>query len=258
MPEIKNLFEKYSRHYMEGSEHYFMDPASAASQGKNRVPRWMRDLPRDLRILDAGCADGYMLAALQHAGFESLTGVDISEEMTSLARKRLGGGAIITASPIKKFLEETQQDFDIILFHHVLEHMPRDEGIEVLTLMYQRLRPAGHLSIRTPNANTLAAGYHCHGDHTHLVAFNERSLLQALEFAGFCAEHTLVLPKKPEYFFSLKHPIRTMARMLNILRWRLNRLLHQAIYLIGDLRPLPKSFDWELELIAQKREKSDL
>ncbi len=258
MSESRRLFEKYNRHYREGSESYFIDPTSLLDHGKNRVPIWMRNLSRELRILDAGCADGYMLAVLRHAGFERLTGVDISEEMASLARKRLGNDAIIVTSPINNFLEKSQQDFDIILLHHVIEHLPRDEGIELLTLIHQRLTPGGYLSIRTPNANALAAGYHCHGDYTHLVAFNERSLLQALEFAGFSAHDSIVFPKKPEYFFSLKHPGRTLARALNMLRWRLNHVLHQAIYLLGDLRPLPKSFDWELEVVARKIQQSNL
>lgn len=256
MNEAKQLFSAYRRHYSAGNERHFIDPAYATSIGKDRVPSWMHALGRDAMILDAGCADGYMLAALIHAGFHRLTGVDISDEMASLARGRLGSDAHIITAPIGDFLKRSDMLFDVILLHHVIEHVQRDQTIALLRLLYDRLAPGGYLSIRTPNANALGAGYHCLGDFTHVVAFNERSLLQVLEHAGFLPCDIVIVPKKPRRFISIRHPLRMLARTLNRVRWTLNRLFHRAIYLLGDLQPLPTSFDWELEVLARKATES--
>jgi len=46
---------------------------------------------RDLPTLDLGCGAGRYLCALHHAGFRELSGLDLSEELLAVARKRLAG-----------------------------------------------------------------------------------------------------------------------------------------------------------------------
>jgi len=250
MANPDELFNSYGRHYRAGFEPYFIDPALAKARHKDRLPRWMLTMSRDVRVLDAGCADGYMLSVLWNEGFRNIVGVDVSDEMCSVARARLGSNIRIENMNLVNFLEEEKSNYDVILFHHVIEHVPRDKTLDLLRNMRSRLTPGGCLAIRTPNANALAFGYHCQGDFTHVVAFNERSMLQVLEGAGFLPDRILVRKNPPELFWSLRHPVGMMFRMLNRVRWKLNRLLHLAVYMLGDLRPLPKTFDWELEVIA--------
>lgn len=250
MTNPDDLFNSYERHYRAGSEPYFIDPALAKARHKDRLPRWMSKMSRDIRVLDAGCADGYMLSVLRNEGFRNIAGVDVSSEMCSIARARLGSDIRIENMSLTEFLMEEGDVYNVILFHHVIEHVPRDKALNLLRAMRLRLAPGGVLAIRTPNANALAFGYHCQGDFTHVVAFNERSMLQVLEGAGFSPARISVRKNPPELFWSLRHPIGMMLRILNRFRWSLNRLLHVMVYVLGDLRPLPKSFDWELEVIA--------
>ncbi|MEA9843627.1 class I SAM-dependent methyltransferase [Xanthomonas campestris] len=252
MTNPEDLFNSYARHYRAGSESYFIDPALAKVRHKNRLPAWMRKMSREISILDAGCADGYMLSILQNEGFHDIAGVDVSPEMCSIARSRLGGDIKIENNSLAQFLAEEKDSYDVILLHHVIEHVPRDKALDLLRGLRLRLKPGGFLAIRTPNANTLAPGYHCHGDFTHVVAFNERSMLQVLEGAGFLSDRISVQINPPELFWSFRHPLGMMLRMLNRFRWSLNRWIHLVVYMLGDLRPLPKSFDWELEVIARR------
>lgn len=163
-----------------------------------------------------------------------------------------GGDIKIENNSLAQFLAEEKDSYDVILLHHVIEHVPRDKALDLLRGLRLRLKPGGFLAIRTPNANTLAPGYHCHGDFTHVVAFNERSMLQVLEGAGFLSDRISVQINPPELFWSFRHPLGMMLRMLNRFRWSLNRWIHLVVYMLGDLRPLPNSFDWELEVIARR------
>jgi SAM-dependent methyltransferase len=50
-------------------------------------------LPRESRLLDLACGDGYLLSLLAQDGFRNLVGVDQSPEELARARARLGPGA---------------------------------------------------------------------------------------------------------------------------------------------------------------------
>jgi hypothetical protein len=88
-------------------------------------------LARDARILDVGCGGGELLLALQGAGFTQLLGVDpfVSHDLD------LGQGLRV----LRKSLSQTDGVFDLIMFHHSLEHMP-DQGA-ALGAAFQRLAP---------------------------------------------------------------------------------------------------------------------
>lgn len=247
------LFQNYRRHYQAGAEKAFASASDIKRFHLDRLPRWIDGLNRDARVLDAGCATGYQLGLLADFGFENLVGVDISKQLVEIAQSSLADKATIVLAELSDFLANTPDDsFDVILFHHVIEHIQRPEVVPLLSELRRVLRKNGRLSIRTPNANCLGAGPHLFGDHTHVTWFNDRSLLQALEAAEFCAEKVHFLQKSPQLFFSLRHPVRCLSRLLNRARWHLQNIVHRMIFFMCDVKSMTHCYNSEIETLAIK------
>lgn len=247
------LFKDYEKHYAAaGAGRWQVAPDKVRAYHLDRLPRWLNRIARDARILDAGCANGYLLSLLAADGYKNLIGVELSEQLAVAARQNLGGVEIVNAD-VRDFLAQTpDESFDVILFHHVLEHIPREHTVALLREFYRVLKPAGYLNIKVPNASYLLAGNHLYGDFTHVVHFNELSLPQVLEAAGFARERIEFIPKPPLLFWSWRHPLRAGLRLLNRLRWHLHKGLHRLLCVLIDLHPMPKAFEWELEVLVQR------
>jgi len=90
-------------------------------------------------IADIGCGDGQLLKQLRYCGYHNLYGFDpyIKEEYHS---KQL--------NILKRNLEEINQTFDLVMFHHSLEHM--ENPSEVFFQVKRILKPNGKLIVRVP------------------------------------------------------------------------------------------------------------
>jgi len=73
----KELFDNYARHYASMGEVERL-PDDIDKLRRDRLPAWIDSIPKDARILDAGCAQGDLLLALSRVGYTHLTGVDLS------------------------------------------------------------------------------------------------------------------------------------------------------------------------------------
>jgi len=97
------------------------------------------------RILDVGCGDGTLLADLWRVGFRELVGIDpfLAKDLSDTPSLR------ILAAHLAALRDER---FDLIMFHHSLEHMSDHRGI--LALVAEMLRPNGICLIRMPVASS--------------------------------------------------------------------------------------------------------
>ena len=95
-----------------------------------------------------------------------------------------------------KNLQEVQGLFDGILFLDVIEHLPLEEGLELLVSLLEKLSPGGKLILQTPNGrcirNQLAT------DMTHKHIYNLKDLWAFSEAMGFPSKGYRVVfhPKK--------------------------------------------------------------
>ena len=250
---LKEIFDRYKDNYERRGGGHFRTLADVQAFHLDRLPRWINRINKNANILDAGCATGYQLGLLYQAGWHRLTGIDISEELLQEAGSNLPPEIKLHHAEIGSFLEKTpDKTFDVILFHHVIEHIPRDQIINLLRELRRCLADNGCLSIKTPNAACLLGGYHGFGDITHLVQFNEFSLLQVLEQAGFSIKKVEFILHPPKLFWSRRHPLRALMRMLNRARWHLNNLVHFIVCILLDLRPALRVTEWEIEILVQK------
>lgn|GEM_PF-878268 len=248
------LFQTYARHYasMEERGNGERLPADLERLKRDRLPRWIDEVPRDARILDAGCAEGHLLEALRRVGYSRLTGVDLSRELLASARRRLPGTVELIEADLRLWLKQAADNtYDLIFFHDVLEHLPRQHTIEVLREFHRILAPGGRLRIRVPNMSCLIAANCMAIDFTHVTHFTEFSLLQVLEAAGFDPDRVVLEKQAPRLFWSWCQPHRAFFRLLNRLRWHLNNGVHKALYMLVDfLRPTV--FDPNVIVVAFK------
>lgn len=129
---------------------YFQD--SQIGNYKDYLNRMFGDQAADLvtalcldprtRILDFGCATGGLVAALRARGLGSVVGTDISYWAIRHGRKSHGLASDVLQHYNRQLLEE---DFDLVLFLDVLEHVPTDELGELLSFLV-----ADRIVVRVP------------------------------------------------------------------------------------------------------------
>jgi SAM-dependent methyltransferase len=90
------------------------------------------------------------------------------------------------------FFEDSH--FDVIFASNLLEHMTREDSLQVLYETSRVLKPDGKIILLQPNFRYCAKTYF--DDYTHLQIFTDRGLCDLLEATGFkiIANHARFLP----------------------------------------------------------------
>lgn len=131
-------------------ERYEHDRAVAVK----RLRAYEKNIPnfkfRVWTTLDVGAANGAFVDYLYSKGFDA-TGLEVNP---SLCRNRVFRGKICMA---------TENHFDLITYHDVLEHLV-DPVLEIETAA-QRLRAAGTLVLDVPDVMTGAGDHHYKAEH---------------------------------------------------------------------------------------------
>ncbi|HGG57742.1 MAG TPA: class I SAM-dependent methyltransferase [Nannocystis exedens] len=84
-------------------------------------------------ILDVGCGEGYMLAAIADAGIDAeLSGLDLNPAAIADARSRLGKRARLEVRDARE-LADLGEQFDLVMMLEVLEHL--DDPTAMLPLL---------------------------------------------------------------------------------------------------------------------------
>lgn len=132
----------------------------------------------DSRILDVGCGSGHVLRDMAAAGYRDVLGVDPYVD----ADLDFPGGRVL-----KRSIHEVQGEFDLVMFHHALEHLPDQLG--TLRAVTRILAPGGTCLIRIPLVSSFA-WEHYRGDWVqvdaprHLYLHSVDSLRRVADDAG--------------------------------------------------------------------------
>jgi len=156
-------------------------------------------IPFNSRVLEIGCATGYMSEYMTKKMGCQVTGVELNDDQAELAREKchklISGG--IDDDEVQRQLDQVvieQGRFDVIFMSQVIEHIPYPE--QVMVRMHEWLDPGGILVISTCNIAhwkyrmKLLAGkweYEEYGvlDKSHLRFFTTKSFERFLQNCGY-------------------------------------------------------------------------
>jgi 2-polyprenyl-3-methyl-5-hydroxy-6-metoxy-1,4-benzoquinol methylase len=137
---------------------------------------------RGLRLLDVGCAAGFLLEAARARGWE-IAGVEIAESATAVANERLAG-AVRRGTLRAAQLDDAS--FDCVVMLDIVEHVADPVGL--LREAARVLKPGGVLLLSAPNVRSLSARLlgrrWFHFKRDHVVLFSPETLVRALDAAG--------------------------------------------------------------------------
>ena len=115
------------------------------------IRRFHREIVRLVRrvnptsVLDVGCGEGYVLAALLEAGITApLRGLDRSAEAVKQAQRRLGPGVDLRVADASNVVHDGPAA-DLVMMIEVLEHVPHPE--QMLNVLHRLAARAVLLSV---------------------------------------------------------------------------------------------------------------
>ena len=130
---------------------YYKDKSVAYGMSHTRRSRILKLVgnPENKKVLDIGCASGYMGSRLKEAG-AYVVGVDISSKAIDIAKGRLNEAYLVEPGQI---LPPGNRDlFDIVLLTEVIEHI--FDPVPILSEIREHINAGGFLIITPPNFMT--------------------------------------------------------------------------------------------------------
>lgn len=200
----------------------------------------MRLIPPNSRVLELGCASGYLSGYMEQALGCRVTGLEFDATATALAAKRCSEVYTVDLdTPDALDKAQASAPYDVLLAAAILEHLKYPE--QLLQAAHKLLKPNACVIVSLPNIaywqirlNLLLGrfDYADYGvmDRTHLHLYTARSGRELLEAQGYRVE-------------SLHIAGSALQNMLNSLARRGKRALPQPI--------LPGLFGYELIYMAR-------
>ncbi|WP_456417447.1 class I SAM-dependent methyltransferase [Methanocaldococcus sp.] len=235
---VKNISNKlkeyYDNKFKNGSyskNAVFLNPDP--SHYHQKILNIIKDLSKNkkhLKILDIGCATGYLGAAIKKYGNHYVCGVEISEFAGKEAEKVLDNVIIRNIENIE--LPYPNDYFDVIICSDVLEHLfnPKD----VLKKLRRYLNSDGIMIVVLPNVAhysirlTLLMGkweYKNFGilDYGHVRFFTKKTAIEMFKDAGYKIE-------KIEPYIVLPFPLNIIDNRLGYIISKLFKELFSTLF----------------------------
>ncbi|RJR32426.1 MAG: class I SAM-dependent methyltransferase [Deltaproteobacteria bacterium] len=94
------------------------------------------------RVLDLGCGDGVPVCRFFAERGHKVIGIDFSERMIDLARKRVPHARFLKMNIMA--VDFPSDSFDLITSFYTLFHLHKQDQTKVFRKIYQLLKPGGH------------------------------------------------------------------------------------------------------------------
>ncbi len=176
---------------------------------------------RDAAILELGCGHGALLYFAREAGYTNMRGVDASPAQVDAAR-RLGIAGVSAGEMLPTLRTTAAASQDAVIAYDVIEHLTKDELIEVTDEVVRVLKPGGRWIVHVPNGLSPFAGVMTYGDLTHELAFTPESLTQLFLSSGF---RSASFHEDPPAAHGLKSTLRALL-------WKLVRQVYRLALVI--------------------------
>ncbi len=140
--------------------------------------------PSGKKLLDAGTAKGYLMAAAQELGFDAY-GFDISKPAIDAAKKNFPAKKLFCGTLYKA--KYKNEEFDVITMTDIIEHLP--DNHKFMKEINRILKPNGVILIITPNSDSftrklLRKNWYQYKNE-HIIYYSRRGLRHLLEKNGF-------------------------------------------------------------------------
>lgn len=132
---VKEGYNAIAERYLAGR--------TRGSQDVRLLDEFIRRLPVDANVLDAGCGAGIPIGQMLSERFH-VTGVDFSEAQIELAKKHVPHGSFLCQDMTK--LDFPDETFDGICSYYAIIHIPREEHRSLLS-NFQRMLKHGGLAL---------------------------------------------------------------------------------------------------------------
>lgn len=159
---------------------------------------------KNARILELGCGYGSLLLFLANHGYTNAIGIDVSTDQAEVANDL---GVEVQVADVFSFLQNTAEQFDVIIGFDLIEHFDKPILVELLELINSKLKPDGLVLFRTPNIDAPMGSTYAYGDFTHGVVLNAHSARQLILATGY--KQVQVLPSN----IQVSNPVKEMVRI---------------------------------------------
>jgi SAM-dependent methyltransferase len=138
----------------------------------------------DAAILDLGCGHGALIHVARGLGYTNIGGIDGSPSQVEAA-KRLGIEGVRYGNMFEVARALPDASLDAAISFDVIEHLDRDEIIQLTDEIVRALKPGGRWIVHVPNGASPFAGAALYSDLTHETAFTAESMTQLALSSGF-------------------------------------------------------------------------
>lgn len=190
MSNYKDTLYKYYRSSFKGR----VDASAMEMSVAKLMPvvgPWVAERDKDELVVDLGCGAGELLLTLKRLGFKNLTGCDLSAEQVLVAQTLF---PTVKEQNLFAFLESyADGEIGIITLFDVLEHLTRQQALDLLVIVRRKLKPNGRFIVHMPNGLSPFVGHVYWGDITHEWCLTPQSAEVLCRVSGLtnfeCVEH---------------------------------------------------------------------
>ncbi len=134
-------------------------------------------------VAEIACGHGSFLHWLKSRGFSSVAGVDSSAEQIELARQ---AGVPVEQDEANRWLaRQPGGHFGAIIAIDLVEHLSKDDFMELLRLAKAALSQDGSLILRLPNGDSPFVGMNLFNDITHVWTYTPNALNSLSQMHGY-------------------------------------------------------------------------
>ena len=179
-PPVQSLISSYSNMV----DTAYLEEERARRLSAQSILKQLERLKKHGRILDVGCAAGFLLDEARKRGWETF-GVEICKWAADYAHSQLGLTGVSQA--ILKDAKYPPNYFDVVVLVDAIEHLTDPKG--TLTEIRRILKSDGIICVNTPDISSLISkilrARWWGVKQAHLYYFTRRSLSNMLTEAGF-------------------------------------------------------------------------
>ncbi len=174
-------FQAQARGVRNAADVANMAAARAYLYNRTVLP-WLPPEPSG-RIVELACGHGSLLHWLRSRGYTEVVGIDSSPEQVALAKT--SGTQVICGEVNEWFCKQEPDSIDCFLAVDLIEHLPKDDFMLMLSEIVRTLRPGGSCILRFPNGDSPFVGRNLFNDITHVWTYTPNCLCSLAAMHGY-------------------------------------------------------------------------